>query len=98
MYEVVETEQVDDHQVEVVAVPSESRIAISLRRELALASSRFATFEQAISSTRPTITISSAPPWTRIARTPGKMLAGPVAQPGLPASGGVEPRRTHPGR
>ena len=41
------------------AAPSATRIAISRRRTAARASSRFATFAQAISSTSPTITISA---------------------------------------
>ncbi len=55
--------------------PSERRTAISFWRTAARASNRFATFAQAINSTRPTIVINRPPAITTFPRNPGLIVA-----------------------
>ncbi len=55
--------------------PSDRRTAISFCRAAARASSRFATLAHAISSTRPTIVISTPPALTMLSRKPGLIVA-----------------------
>ena len=55
--------------------PSDRRMAISCRRAAARASSRLATLAHAMSSTRPTITMSSPPALTKFWRKAGLMVA-----------------------
>ncbi len=55
--------------------PSDRRTAISFWRTAARASRRFATLAHAISSTRPTIPISTPPAATMLSRNPGLTVA-----------------------
>ncbi len=66
------------------AAPSDSRIASSRRRDIARASSRTATFAQAINSTSTTITISSVSGWAYAPRS----WSSPAPPASTPICGG----------